>query len=255
MREDAISKRSRFINLGVALILGSTLFGAAMWYIVGYMPLVALAISGVILGAVSLALGRSVPRLSADASLLLDQAASDNIAALVEELGLRAKAMYLPSYLTKGRARALIPFHGNSSGPSIQKPLDLRLIVKFGNGPEDIGVLVATPGSSALELAQVTDGASSNELEATLSALLVGTLDLVGGVRVERNGDNVVVEVARLALQPRNHPSNDILGSPVATIVASVVAESAARPVTVVSEATKGRGHVIELRLHGEVNP
>ena len=253
MRWDVISERSRYVNLGVALILGSTLFGAAMWFIVGYMPLVALAISGVILGAVSLALGRSVPRLSADTSLLLAEAASDNIAALIEELGLRAKAVYLPSSLAKGRARALIPFRQNSSDTLIQKPLEQRLIVNFGNEPEDFGVLVATPGSFALDLAPVAEGATSIDLEATLSALLVGTLDLVRSVKVERNGDNIVVEVARPALQPRNHPSHDILGSPVASIVASIVAESVAQPVSVVSEATRGRRHVIELYLHGEV--
>jgi hypothetical protein len=51
-------------------------------------------ISGVILGVVSLALGRSLPRISPEASLMLLEAGSDNIAILVEELGLRARAIY-----------------------------------------------------------------------------------------------------------------------------------------------------------------
>ena len=63
--------RKRYILLRLGLILGGGLFAAAAWLILGYMPLAALGISGVILGVVSLALGSSLPRISPEASLML----------------------------------------------------------------------------------------------------------------------------------------------------------------------------------------
>jgi hypothetical protein len=170
--------RKRYILLGLGLILGGGLFAAAAWLILGYMPLAALGISGVILGVVSLALGRSLPRISPEASLMLLEAGSDNIAALVEELGLRAGAIYLPTSLTQGRPRALIPLHRDPVQPVLQKPVEQRLIVQFGPGQDDYGILVATPGSPALGLIEAPEEDSPGDLEAALSGLLVGRLDL-----------------------------------------------------------------------------
>ena len=101
--------RQRYRLLGVALIVGGAAVGAMAWFVLDYKPLVALGISSLILGAVSMALARSLSRLSGDASLLMLRAGLDNVSALVEELGLREKALYLPTSLTQGRARAYLP--------------------------------------------------------------------------------------------------------------------------------------------------
>jgi hypothetical protein len=244
---------NRYILLGLGLILGSGLFAAAAWLILGYMPLAALGISGVILGVVSLALGRSLPRVLPEVSLMLLEAGFDNIAALVEELGLRAGAIYLPTSLTQGRPRALIPLHRNSIQPVIQKPVEQRLIVQFGPGPDDYGALVATPGSPALSLIETPGIGSSGALEDALSGLLVGRLDVVDAVRVERSGEKIVIEVAHPALPARSHPAYTVLGSPIASIVATVAAESLGQPVSVTSESSYGRWQVIALELQPEV--
>jgi hypothetical protein len=248
-----IESRKRYILLGLGLILGGGLFAAAAGLILEYMPLAALGISGVILGVVSLALGRSLPRISPEASLILLEAGSDNIAALVEELGLRARAIYLPTSLTQGRPRALIPLHRNSVQPVIQKPVEQRLIVQFGPGRDDYGVLVATPGSPALGLIEASEGGSTSDLEAALSGLLVGRLDLVDAVRVRRSSENVVIEVDHPALPVHNHPAYTVLGSPIASIAATVAAESLGQPVSVTSEIPNGRCQTIVLELQPEV--
>jgi hypothetical protein len=124
--------RQRYQLLGVALIAGGAAVGAMAWFVLDYKPLVALGISSLILGAVSMALARSLSRLSGDASLLMLRAGLDNVSALVEELGLREKALYLPTSLTQGRPRALICFHTNSSRPILSRELDRRLIVSYG---------------------------------------------------------------------------------------------------------------------------
>ena len=58
------------------------------------------------------------------------------------------------------------------------------------------------------------------------------------------------MEVSRPVLNGRNDVVGEVLGSPVASIAATMTAESFDRPVSVVSENKKGRWHVIELRLH-----
>jgi len=239
--------------LGLALVFGGALFGGAAWLILAYMPLAALGISAVMLGAVSLALGKSLPRISPDASLILLEAGLENIAALIEELGLRGKAMYLPTFLTHDRPRAVIPFHNNEVAPVIQWKVEQRLIVRFGSGPDDYGILVATPGSQALGLLEVPESGSSGDIESALSGLLVGTLDLANSVRISRSGDSMTVEVARPLLTRRGHSAYSILGSPIASIVAAVAAESLGRPVSVIGETSKGHRLLVELELQPEV--
>ena len=241
--------------LGLALMLGGGLFALAAWFILEYMPLAALGMSGVMIGVVSLALGKSLPRISPEASLMLLEPGFDNIAGLVEELGLRDRAIYLPTSLSQGRLRALIPLHRSSAPPVVRRQIEQRFIARFGPGPEDYGILVAGPGSPALRLVEVPESGSSTDLEGALSALLVGTLNLVSAVGIGRNGDTVVVRVAHPILPPRDHPAYTVLGSPIASIAATIVAESLDRPVTVVSETSEGRWHLIELKLQPEAIP
>ena len=246
-------RRFRYGWLGLGLLLGGSLFALASWSIIGYMPLVALGVSGVILGASALAIGDSQPHISADTSRLLLQAGLDNIAALVEEMGLHTTAIYLPTTLTQGQPRALVPLRRSSDPPLILNPVKQRLIVDFGPNPEDHGILVATLGSAALSMAEVPDNGSSGEIEAALSALLVGTLDLADGVRVEGTTEGLTVRVSRPALARRRHPSDAVLGSPLASIVATVAAESFKRPVSISSESGRGVWHSIQLDLQPQV--
>src|SRR3990167_7267275 len=97
---------------------------------------------------------------------------------------------------------------------------------------EEWGILVATPGSYALELQQVSPGSSPTDL----SALLVDTLDIAESIHVRCSDASVMVEVDRHAFLLRNHVSNEILGSPVAAIVATLVVAAVNRPVLVGSE-------------------
>ncbi|MFQ5813466.1 MAG: hypothetical protein ACE5I2_09820 [Anaerolineae bacterium] len=243
-----IGLRSRYGLLGLALIMGGALFALAAWLLLDYMPLVALGVATVTLGTVSLALGRSLPRVSPDASLIFLEAGYANLAALVEELGLRSRALYLPSSLTEGGVRALIPLRGNSIHLKIQRRLEQRLIVRFGPGPEDVGILVATPAPAAFQgWDSPTD--TSGELEAALSSVLVASLDLVEGVRVGPIGKRLVVEVARPAVPRRNHPVSTVLGSPAASLVATLTAQALDRPLSVVEETERGRWLVIELEV------
>ena len=72
-------------------------------------------------------------------------------------MGIRTRAVYLPSSLTGGQPQALLPLHSNSSLPVIKHALPRRLIVKYGNSPDEIGLLLSTIGSTAVSLFSPAD--------------------------------------------------------------------------------------------------
>ena len=125
--------KNSYTMLGLGLALAGFMLSSASLIILRSTPLTALGFSTIILGATSCALGRSQtpPR----ASELLQESGAENIAALIEELGLTSKAVYLPSSLTGGKPKALIPLHTNPHPPKPQSLLPKRFIVKYGPNP------------------------------------------------------------------------------------------------------------------------
>ncbi len=59
--------------------------------------LTALGICMLIISFILLALGRTIPKLPPEVCTLLLETGIDNMATIVEELGIRTKAVYLPS--------------------------------------------------------------------------------------------------------------------------------------------------------------
>ena len=136
---------------GFSLLIAGSLLSPVAYFILHLNWLTALGISMLILSFLLLALGKTIPKLSPEVCGLLLETGIDNIATIVEELGIKTKAIYLPSSLTSGRPQALIPLHSNSSLPSLTKPLPHRLIVKYGANPDDIGLLMAGIGGEPHE--------------------------------------------------------------------------------------------------------
>jgi hypothetical protein len=237
--------------LGITLIVTGVLFALIAWAILGYNPLIALGLGGVILGIVAIMLGGSLPPVSPEASLSFLEAGSDNIAALVEELVLRGRAVYLPSSLSPGRLRTLIPFKEDVAELALHRPLGQRLIVHFGQDRSAFGILIATPGSSVLEHQEVLAGAGLDELDGILSTILVGHLALASAVHVLGDGQSIVVDVGRPALSSNEHATTQILGSPLASIIATVAAEVLGQPVRIESERHERHRHVVEIRTLG----
>src|SRR5665647_1082439 len=97
-----------FTLLGFCLALAGLSLSLLAYLVLQSTPITALGLSTIILGAVSLALGRGQPKISPQASAILLQSGVENISAIVEELGLKAKAIYLPSSMTAGKPQAFI---------------------------------------------------------------------------------------------------------------------------------------------------
>jgi hypothetical protein len=236
---------SPYSTLGFALLIGGAILFLAAWFIIQSIPLVALGMSIALVGVVSLALARSLPIVPSEASIILLQTGMENLSALVEEIGLTSPALYLPSRLGGGRPLALIPLHINSSWPRVEKALPSRLIVSYGPGPQDVGLLVRTAGTTVMQLLDKHPGASSGELESALAEALIGRLDLADRVHVHQEEDRVVVEVSAPRLGHRDLWICRSLGSPLASIVTTMVAEGLDRSVAILSENWQDRRVII----------
>jgi hypothetical protein len=170
-----------------------------------------------------------------------------NLSGLLEETGVSAPAVYLPSTLTKGQPRALIPLSSHGRRPTVSQINSQRLIVEFGPDPDDVGLLVSTPGGGALSLLDERIGSTSAELESALTKLLVGAFDIASTVQVNQENGLVTVRVGGIQLSTGNVWVHRILGTPIASVAAAVVAEG--RQASVVIESEARTKDVVTVRL------
>ena len=240
-----LTKNSHTV-LGLGLTLAGFMLSSASYIILRSIPLTALGFSTIILGVTSLALGKGQP--SPEASGLLQEPDSENIAKLIEELGLTSKAVYLPSSLTGGKPQALIPLHSNPHPPKPQSPLPKRFIVKYGPNPEDMGILITTPGSTIASKSASKPTPAPADVEATLSSVLTGTADLADAVKVSTTGEKIIVEVSNPRLKHKSTQAYESLGSPLASIVASIAAEALDKPIIIDRETHEKHKSIIELK-------
>jgi len=236
--------KNSYTVLGLGLALAGFMLFSASYIILRSTPLAALGFSTIILGVTSLALGRS--QLSSGDAVLLQESGSENIATLMEELGLTSKAVYLPSSLTGGKPQALIPLHTNPHPPKPQSLLPKRFIVKYGPNAEDLGLLITTPGSTIAS--KSIPNPAPADLEATLSSFLTGTADIADAVKVSTTGEGIIVEASNPRQKQKNTQAYESLGSPLASIVASIVAEALDKPIIIDRETHEKHKSIIELK-------
>jgi len=236
---------------GLGLLVAGSLVSLSSYFILLLTWLTALGISMLILSFILLTLGRTIPKLSPEVSTLLLETGIDNIATIVEELGIRAKAIYLPSSLTSGKPQALIPLHSNPLPSLITKALPQRLIVRYGANPDDIGLLLSTIGTTAVGMLELRPGPTSAELESALTSLFRGILGVADGTRVIDHENHITVEIYNPRIENKTTWFHQCLGGPLASIVASVAAEAWDRPVTITQEEQHRGKCSIELEVLG----
>jgi len=242
--------RNQYSELGLALLLAGAGLIPTSYLLLHSIPIIALGISLVILGATALVLGKTRPKVPPEVSSLLMETGLENIGSLLEELGLKSKGVYLPSSLTGGKPRAVIPLHSNPQFPKITEPLAQRLIVSCGRDPEDMGIMVTTAGSNIINMLETKPGPSSEEMAGALTTILVGTLDVATGVKVSLDDKKATVKVLHPHLEKdRNSWAVQSLGSPIASIAASLLAEALSKPVVVKKEEQHRGENFIELEI------
>jgi hypothetical protein len=241
--------RNPYQRLGLVLVISGAALAPILYFVVGSVPLAALALSAIILGLVSAMLGNARPEITPEASQMMLKTGMENLAALLEELGLRSRAVYLPSSISNGRPRALIPLDEDSSPPQGFQTPPNRLIARYGPNLEDMCLVVTTPGAVSLDSVAIVPGGGANEIESALNNLVVVIMDLADSVSVHAARDRITVEVVKPKLKYENIWFYRCLGSPMASIAATVASQVLARPVMVGSEEETKKGARIEIEV------
>ena len=242
-------KNNSYTWTGLALLITGLLVSLSSHFVLLITWLTALGVAMLILSLILLALGSAIPKLPPEFSALLLETGIDNIAAMVEELGVRSKGIYLPSSLTSGRPQALIPLHANPVSSLTIEVLPHRLIVRYGANPDDMGILLTTPGTVAVSMLDSTPGPTATELESALTSLLNGKLGIADGTKIFCNGSHIRAEISNPGIENKTNLSYQCLGGPLASIVASVVAEAWNRPVVIKQEEQNRKHCSIDLEV------
>ena len=167
-------KNNPYRLLGIGLTIAGAIFAPVAYFIINSIPLTAIALSSIMVGFTSIALASSRPQISPEASQLILETGMENIAALLEELGLNHKAIYLPSSMRDGNAQALIPLSGEIDVRRIKGKIPRRLIVRYGDNPGDMAIAVTAPGGTGLDKMEIKSGPTSSEIEQAVTYVLTG---------------------------------------------------------------------------------
>ncbi|MFC1953249.1 hypothetical protein ACFLWR_03870 [Chloroflexota bacterium] len=232
--------------LGLGLCLAGTVFAPISYFILNSVPLTVVGIFSVMVGFTCIALANTRPYISPEACQLILKTGIENTAALLEELGLRNKAIYLPSTMRDGHPQALIPLVEDEDIQLIKDKIPGRLIVRYGPNPDDMAIAVTTPGSINIDMLETKPGPTSSEIEAAATYILTGVLDIANSVTVNLMDARVDVEVSASRLQYEDIWYYRCLGSPIASIIAAISSEALQKPVRVKEESySKGKSQII----------
>lgn len=236
---------------GLGLLIAGGLISLFAYLVLDLIWLTALGLCLLILSFIILALGRTIPKLPPEVCSLLLETGINNMATLVEELGIRAQAIYLPSSLTNGRPQALIPLQSDSSLPAVNRALPQRLIVRYGANPDDIGLLLSTIGSAAVGMLESRPGPTADELASALTTLFVGILGVADGANVIHHENRIKVGIDNPRIENKPTWHNQCLGGPLASVAASVAAEAWDKPTSIKQESYQKGKYSVELEVMG----
>lgn len=234
-------------TLGIGLIAAGVVFAPVSYFIISSMALTATGVIAVMVGFTCMALASARPYLSPEAARVLLEAGMENVSSLLEELALQNRAVYVPSSMRNGRPQALVPLTDGTF--SLNGRLAGRMVVRYGSRPEEVAIAVATPGGVSLRLVRGMLGPEDNQIEAALSYLMVGILDLGSSVSVVRQDGLLTVTVNGARLHWENVWYYRVLGSPLASMAATVVCESLGKPVRIREERLDGNRATVALEV------
>ncbi len=239
-----------YVLLGFVLCTAGAILMPVFYFIVGSSALAAVALSAVMLGFTSLALSGARPYVSPETCRLLLNTGMENTAALLEELGLRNKAIYLPPSGTDRPAKAVIPLGDGSLPDGLDYSSD-RLIIRSGAANQSVAIAVTTPGGACLRMLEARPGTAATDIESALLYLLTGVLDIADGASVRAEGDGYLVEIRGSRQLSPDAWYHYCVGSPMASIAAAVTSYSLNKPVIIREEAASRARIRIRLEVLG----
>ena len=235
-----------FYLLGLSFSIGGAVFTPIAYFLIGSAPLAAVGVTAIMVGLTYYLLVRTRPGISPEASELMLKAGMQNAAALLEELELTTRAIYLPSIPGNGQPRALVPLGKLDDISQLRAEVPERLIVRYGVNPEAMAISLATPGGMIVELLETKPEATAQGIEEAASYILRGVLDIADSVSVRLSDGTVDIEVGGSHLHFEDVWYYRSLGSPLASILAAISSEALDKPIRVSQESSnRGKSRVI----------
>ena len=246
---EAKMKNNPYRLLGIGLIITGAIFAPAAYFMINSIPLTAIALSSVMIGFTSIALATARPHISPEASQMIFETGMENIAAFFEELELNNKAIYLPSTMRTGSAQALIPLNGDIDVQSIKGKIPGRLIVRYGDNPGNMAIAFTAPGGTILNELEIKPGPTSSEIEQVLIYVLTGLLDIANSVSVHFSEKQLHIKVTGSKLYYENIRYYRCIGSPIASIVATIASDGLEKPIRIKEETYQKGVNTIRLEV------
>ena len=235
--------------LGIILSIAGAVLAPVFYFFFLSTPLTAVALSSVILGLASFFLSNTRPNISPEACQILLKTGMENTAALLEEIGIRNKAIYLPAGMRNGYPQAIVPIRDDYNIGNIKDKLSGRLIVRYGPDANDMAIAVTTPGSINLEMLENIPGPTAYEIESAISYILTGVLDIANGVKVNITDSRINVEIRNAKMGYEEIWYYYCLGSPLASIAAAVSSEALQKPIRILEEQEQAGKYRIVLEV------
>jgi hypothetical protein len=222
----------RDVDRYVALQIGLLIFGfplaAYSYFILSNVPLLALGLACIILGATAMLIPSSpVPTHTVRAMV---EGACVNIEALLEEFDASEKAVYLPP--RDGRVYAFVPLRANPGASLAWAAMEapMRVVTEAGGEP---GLMVFPPGSEVVRLSMISPEAG---VEEALNHVLVDFLEAVGSVKAVSEGGRVVVDLEKTRFETEFPRFRQVLGSIVVSTSGCVLSTVLGIPVLLQDE-------------------
>jgi hypothetical protein len=225
------------------------LFAPIAYFLLSSVPLTAVGMSTVIIGIICIALANTRPYISPEACELILKTGMENSAALLEELGLKSTAVYLPSMMRDGHPQALVPLIDGREIKLAKEKIPGRLIVRYGASPDDIAIAVTTPGSINIDMLENRPGPTATEIESAAGYILMAVLDLASSITIGIDGSRISAEIRGAKLHYEDIWYYRCLGSPIASIVAAVCSEAFGKPVKIIEESYVNSKNLITLEV------
>jgi len=225
-------------SIGIVLTTFGIMFSLFSYFILSSIPLTSLGLSVLTLGLVLTFTGGKKHALTPEASRVMLMSGVEGISALIDELSLSLKAIYIPSSM--GGVKALLPIREGE----VKGKIPSGFIVRYGKNPEDVGIAISTPGRIVKVLKEKP---KPDNLTSSLSYILVDILNIASSASVKA-GDVFEIYVRKPKIEPQGTKYERLVGSPFASISASLIAEAIDRPVRVEEEVRDKGGIRIKIR-------
>jgi len=242
-------KNNPYRLLGIGLIITGAIFAPAAFFMINSIPLTAIGLSSIMIGFTSIALATARPHISPEAAQMMFETGMENVAAFFEELELNNKAIYLPSTMRTGNAQALIPLNEDIDVTKLEGKIPGRLIVRYGDNPGDLGFAITAPGSIVLNELEIKPGPASSEIEQVLTYVLTGLLDVASSVSVHLSDKQLQIKVTGHNLYYGNIGYYRYIGSPIASIVATIASDGLGKPIRIKEESYQKGVNTIHLKV------